>query len=219
MGYRATSNYYREESNTYDEAYGLILTNDEAILIVKKILRHYKAGMPNIRFYGNRDSGSMGYGELRLSNNPSIGLIIHELGHALKPGKVMREALKNIAHKGTSHHGLRFQVCICRIHTWAKTKGHWQEEILRRRAKEASRVKQVVVEEKELENPENLLRKKIEDARKKIKKNEDAKVRYEKKIRRLRKLYATKTKKLNRSNGALKRALANYESSLAEVEI
>ena len=213
---RATDNYYREERNTYREAYDICLTNEEAIFISKKICRHYKTSMPRVTFYGHRDSGSMSSwgGNMRLSNTPSMGLIIHELGHMIKGCAEMRKIIKNVSHKGTSHHGLRFQVCIWNIHNWAKKKGYWQEEIQRRRDRQASKVMKVIYKEKEDEKPENILEQKIEEARKKIKKQEEAKERYVKKLQRLTKLYSTKTKKANRSIGALKRAIVKYEEDL-----
>jgi len=129
----------------------------------------------------------------------------------------MKKILKNVPHKGTSHHGLRFQSCIWHIHHWAKTRGYWQEEIKKRRDKKDSKIQQSVMEKKALESPENLLNKKIADTRKKIEKNEEAKARYEKKLKRLEKLYATKAKKANRSIGALKRSLAKYENELNKI--
>jgi hypothetical protein len=212
----ATSNYYRHERDTYREAYDLYLSNEEVPLIVKKICRHYKAGVPKIRFHGNRDSGSMGWGKMRLSNNPSLGLIIHELGHALKSCPEMQKILRKVSHKGTSHHGLRFQTCIWNIHNWAKSVGYWQDQLQKRRNKQADKVVAIIQEEKALEKPENAVQKKIDDTLKKIQKYEDAKVRYEKKLKRLEKLYATKSKKANRSIGALKRALVGYENKLKE---
>lgn len=214
----ATDNYYREERKSYNEAYNYFLTNDEALLIIKKICRHYKSsGIPNIKFWGNRDSGSMGYGQLRISNNPSIGLIIHELGHALKSGKVMRESMKCVPHKGTSHHGLRFQHCICKIHYWAKSMGYWQDELKNKRQKAAQKIEKKTIQAKLMEDPKNVLLSKIENARKNILKNEQAKDRYGKKLKRLQKLYATKSKKANLSIGAQRRALKKYEEELVKL--
>jgi len=212
----ATSNYYREERNTYRQAYDLYLTNEEAVLIVKKICRHYKsAGFPDIKFWGTRDSGSMGYGQLRISNNPSIGLIIHELGHALKSSSEMQKIIRKVSHKGTSHHGLRFQACIWNIHDWAKKKGYWQEELNKKRHKASQKVEKQVAKVELLKDPKNALVAKIENARKNILKKEQSKDRYQKKLKRLQKLYATKTKKANLSIGAQKRALKKYEEELA----
>jgi Zn-dependent M16 (insulinase) family peptidase len=153
-------------------------------------------------------------GHMRLSNNPSLGLIVHELGHMIKSSKEMRKLIGKVSHKGTSHHGLRFQTCIWNIHDWAKKKGYWQDLIQKRRNKQADQVVAIIQEEKKMEKPENVLQKKIDDTRKKIQKHEDAKVRYNKKLQRLQKLYATKGKKANRSIGALKRALVKYEKEL-----
>jgi hypothetical protein len=155
---------------------------------------------------------------MRLSNNPSIGLIIHELGHDLKTCSEMKKIIGKVSNKGTSHHGLIFQACIWNIHDWAKKKGYWQEEIQRRRDKKKSKEVQII-QKKDNEKPENILLNKIENARKKIRKNEEAKRRYNKKLNRLKKLYETKTKKANRSIGALKRALVKYEDELGKINL
>jgi len=214
----ATNNYYREERATYQDAYGFYLMNEEVPLIVNKICRHYKVEPPRIKFYGSRDSGSMsGWGgHMRLSNAPSLGLVIHELGHMIKGSKEMHKLIKKVSHKGTSHHGLRFQACLWNIHNWSKSVGYWQDQLQKRRNKNADQVVAIMREEKALEKPENLLQKKIDDTLKKIHKFEDAKVRYDKKLKRLEKLYATKGKKANRSIGALKRALVGYKNKLKE---
>lgn len=212
----ATNTYYREERATYQEAYGFYLTNEETPLIVKKICRHYKVQPPRIKFYGSRDSGSMsGWGgNMRLSNNPSLGLIIHELGHMIKGSKEMHKLIGKVANKGTSHHGLRFQACIWNIHDWSKSKGYWQEIIQKRREKFAAKAVQEIRQEKEQSEPKNIMATKVEETRKKIQKHEAAKERYAKKLKRLTKLYDTKTKKANRSIGALNRALVKYEKEL-----
>ena len=213
--YRATDNYYREERDTYREGYGVYLRNEEVPLILKKLCKHYKARVPRVRFYGHSDSGSAGYGGLRLSNEPSMGLLIHEFGHYVKNSGTMADILKKVSNKGTHHHGLRFQTCIYRIHTWAKEKDYWRGQIKRRREKAQAKVKEKKVhEEKKKTDPNYLLGQKIKDTKKKIENKEAALNRYAKRLAYFKKLYGTKTKKANRSIGALKRALIKYEAEL-----
>ena len=58
-----------------------VVTEKEALTIIKKLCRHFKIPrVPNVRFYGNRDSGNCGY-EIRLCHKPSFEVIIHELAH------------------------------------------------------------------------------------------------------------------------------------------
>ncbi len=220
-GYRATDNYYRHERDTYRTAYDIRLKDEEVSGILKKLCKHYGgSGVFKIKFYGTRDSGSAGYGNLRLSHEPSMGLLIHEFGHLAKSLPGMQVILKNVSHKGTSHHGLRFQTCISRIHDWAKNKNYWQDELMKKREKKKNKIEQVKVEIKEIEankdDPKYTLNSKIDKIKKEILKKELAIKRYEKKLKYFQKLYSTKTKKAHRSIGALNRALKKYES---EVEV
>jgi len=218
----ATQNYYREERKTYWEAYDFIIHDDEVELILKKLCRHYKVRVPNFRFYGHRDSGSAGYGGLRLSHEPSMGLILHEFGHYVLNTKIMKAELTHVSHKGTSHHGLRFQTCLWRVNDWAKGKGYWRDELTKKRLKKKKNLEEVWKAEHATAmrtvDPKEVIRDKIAEAEKKILKKLAAKERYEKKLKRLQKLYSTKTKKANRSIGALKRAIVKYNKELDTAE-
>jgi hypothetical protein len=83
--------YYTREEEAYKEAYSLKVSDEQAITIVKKLCHHFMKphGMcgsrlrkPTVIFYGHRQSG-MAYhnGNIRLSHNPSLGLVCHEVGH------------------------------------------------------------------------------------------------------------------------------------------
>ena len=76
--------FYQKERQLFPKAFETKVTDHEAVLLVRKLLRHFgRKGLASceiIRFYGNRQSGSAGW-RLRLSHNPSIGLICHEVAH------------------------------------------------------------------------------------------------------------------------------------------
>ena len=214
---RATNNYYREEEKIYEEAYGIFLKNDEVSLILKKLCRHYEVKVPRVRFWGNRDSGSSGLRGIRLSNGPSMGLLIHEFGHYInrRPrSEKVRAFITKVPNKGTSHHGLHFQTSIFHIHTWAKSKGYWQLQLHGRRSKKVEKISKRVHEKNKAQTPEAIIEKKIEMTKEKIKKKEDAIQRYNKRLKYFQKLYGNKTKKARRSIGALKSSLEKYEEKL-----
>jgi hypothetical protein len=96
--------FYAKERKLFPEAYNTKVADVEAEKIVRKLLRHF--GLPNtaktiqVRFYGNRQSGSCG-DSIRLSHAPSVGLICHEVGHKFNwkhDKKLMRWMKRLIAY-------------------------------------------------------------------------------------------------------------------------
>ncbi len=81
-GYRLS--FYLKERQLYSEAFETKIEDAEAEKLVRKLFRHFYKREANrcmhVRFYGNRQGGSFGWG-IRLSHNPSIGLICHEVAH------------------------------------------------------------------------------------------------------------------------------------------
>lgn len=77
--------FYQKEYQLFPEAYSTKVSDKNAIKIVQKLLKHFgKKRMSktiHVRFWGNRQSGSSSWNEIRLSHNPSVGLICHEVGH------------------------------------------------------------------------------------------------------------------------------------------
>jgi len=72
--------FYLVERQEFPEAFKSQVIDSEVKKIVSKLARHFKIGNPRVRFYGNRQSGSSGW-DIRLSHNPNLGLICHELAH------------------------------------------------------------------------------------------------------------------------------------------
>ena len=89
--------FYVKEQDMFKEAYGIKVSDSEAKKIVRKLLRHFgsseKAESVNVRFYGNRQTGNYSAYGIRLSHNPSVGIICHEVAHSFHWGhdkKLMR---------------------------------------------------------------------------------------------------------------------------------
>ena len=93
-GFRLT--FYKNEHHIYKDAFDLKLSDAEAVKIVKKLVRHFKLyhRTVTVRFFGNKQSGRCNWcGLIRLSHNPSLGLICHEvahLGHRRHDKKLMK---------------------------------------------------------------------------------------------------------------------------------
>ena len=205
----ASDNYYSEEKKIYKEAYGFELEDGEVKLILKKLCRHYRVSVPSVRFWGAKQSGSAGSYRLTLSHNPSVGLLIHEFGHYVKDKSKMRDILKKVSNRGTEHHGLKFQTALSRTHAWANEKGYWKEQLMRRREK----AQQKIHEKNREKTADEVLAGKIYKIEQDIKKKQEAIKRYQKKLQYYQKLYTTKTKKANRSIGALKRHIVKFKKN------
>jgi len=137
----ASYNYYREEERLYKDAYDLKMRDEDVELILKKIYRHFKIDstyIPDVKFWGHRQTGSASKGKclLRISHNPSMGLLIHEIGHLIQHRSFFRDLFKTVKNKGTDHHGTHFQTTLTWLHNWAKTKDYWRSQLKRRASKE-----------------------------------------------------------------------------------
>ena len=66
---------------------GILLNKNETLVIARKLCRHFKFREPEIKFYGTRDSGSMIGHWIRVSNQPSLYVLIHEMAHVFNAEK------------------------------------------------------------------------------------------------------------------------------------
>ena len=175
---------YHEERQYWDE-YNSKVSNEESRIIVMKLAKHFKLSIRNVYFHGNRDSGTAYCfgGKIRLSNNPSIGIISHEVCHFLCWKKF---GTRDFNGKKATRHGTKKW---CRqmqiIFNYAKKKNYWKEELKRRIAPKKPK-------------PESTA---LEIRLKKIEKLEAGIKRHQTKIKRC----STLIKKNNRKISALKR--------------
>lgn len=97
------------------------VTNEQATDIVNKLMNrintkqrkigHLETKTPSIKFYGSSDGGcyEVAQHQLRLSNKPSVYLIVHELAHALHYKDSMSWQIKRTEMDGRfDWHGVRF---------------------------------------------------------------------------------------------------------------
>ena len=208
----ASHNYYAEERKQYKEAYDLKMSEDDVDLILRKLCRRFKVRIPKVKFWGSRDSGSMGY-IMRVSHDPSMGLLLHEFGHyAKKNSPLCRFSSKN---RGTDHHGTHFQHSLLRIHTYSRTKVYWRDHLAKRKEKRKKEVERA--EGAEAKVPKVIMPvtvgDKVASKLKDIQKIEDNLTRYNKRLQYFTRLYGTKIKKANRSLAANRRALKKFEDA------
>lgn len=94
--------FYRKETEMFPEAFNIKVSDHEAELIVRKLLRHFgrkgRYSKVKIRFWGHRGSGGNGWFGIRLSHDPSIGLICHEVAHDFhsKHDKILLRYIKRM---------------------------------------------------------------------------------------------------------------------------
>jgi len=122
---------YHKERRHWKE-YEIKVSNNQAEMIVKKLARHFKLQIYHVYFHGRQDSGTAyNFGHrIRLSQNPSIGTICHEVNHFLcwkKFGTRDSNGKKSVRH-GTKKWCRQMQVIL----NYAKKKNFWNEEFERK---------------------------------------------------------------------------------------
>jgi hypothetical protein len=86
----ANLKYYQDEHRELGLYRQAKITNQEAEHIFSVFQRRFK--IPHsLRFYGYRDSGHCTRREVKLSNNPSILMMAHELAHAIQYRKRLKK--------------------------------------------------------------------------------------------------------------------------------
>jgi len=112
--------FYGKERKMFEKEYEMKVSDKQAELIIRKLSRHFKISRPRVRFYGIRQSGMSYNGwsnSIRLSHNPSAGLIIHEISHTYN------------AQKGINHHHNRFLTrTIKKFHRYCSRFNYWINE-------------------------------------------------------------------------------------------
>jgi hypothetical protein len=205
---RATKNYYEEERQLYSDAYNIQVSDKKGLIIVHKLCKHYKIFVPKIKYWGYRDGGTAYSGLIRLSHNPSIGLIMHEFSHFAKSAILQKEGIAGMKNLGTSHHGTKFQGALNFVNQYAKTKDYWknEKEIQVKIKPEEEKTCQEIVDE-----GVGKVKKLIEEKAEEIAEIEVKINAYLKRMQYFQRLYTTKIKKAKRSLVAHRRVLSKIE--------
>lgn len=200
----ASRNYYSDERKLYSEAYGIKVENKKSLKILKKLCNHYEVPMPRVKFRGCGDGGSAGINNIRLSNNPSIGLIMHEFAHYAKYAISTKEHL-TLENQGTSHHGTKFQSCLNFVNIYSRSKDYWRTMTMK--SEVTVKAEEEKTEEEIVEEGVHIINRLVDEKKEEIKKAERKLENYKKRLQYFTKLYTTKIHKGNRSLAGHKRAL------------
>lgn len=168
------------EWKLFEKEYDQKVADDDAQFIVNKLTKHFKLGKIEVFFRGNSGNGTAFVYDyrpkIRLSHNPSIGTIAHEVTHFLAQkrwGRLIR------------HNSKKWITQLKRVVNYGNKKSWWQAELERKKVPKPSEPKPT----------------KEELRAQRIKKLEQFLKKYQSRL----KLYTTKIKKIQRRLGILKR--------------
>jgi hypothetical protein len=82
--------YYADEEEVFRQEREMKISDAEAVSIYEKLAGKYKLPQ-KLEFYGNRQSGACSPYRIRLSHNPSIAIISHEVAHAIQYKKFKKK--------------------------------------------------------------------------------------------------------------------------------
>jgi len=75
--------FYQKENDAFKTEYNIHLEDKQAIKIAKKISRHFKFTVNEIKIYGKKSHGYAWFrlNKIKIPHNTSLSLLIHELAH------------------------------------------------------------------------------------------------------------------------------------------
>jgi hypothetical protein len=113
---------YIEEDNKYRNLREEKVSSKQAQIIVKKVSRHFKLESKAVEFRGAVDCGHAYklWGTIKVSWNPSLLVIAHELNHFL--------VWKKYPKKKVNHGSKKWHRCLKRIIDYCERKNWWKEE-------------------------------------------------------------------------------------------
>lgn len=116
--------FYFREYVKFPEEHKLFMTDKEAVLICRKIARHFSFQFDKVSFRGNRQYGFAfdQKNEIRISHNPNIEIICHELAH-----------IHNRQKFNNPYHNKKLMKTIEKFLKYCKTKNYWRKENVRRK--------------------------------------------------------------------------------------
>ena len=185
--------YYQEEHQMFKPQSEIQLNNLETQYIFNKFKKRYKLDH-YLEFRGYSNSGRCGRRRLRVSHNPTLGVLLHEIGHAVQYKKRMwsDEKLKQRWH-GKQHRTIvkrLYRITNPKIEQW-KNEANFKSIMYLERIQK--REQAIVQKNEQKKTPQY----RLEQIQKKIKSWESKKKRAEnrlKKLRRIEKIWIKKNK-------------------------
>lgn len=107
--------FYQKESELFPKEDNLILSDKETLMITKKLSRHFKFMINQVRFYGRGKNHSVAYEDgIRLNHNPYLLVLIHELSHVYNYQKIQWKKPYYKAHTKRLMHTMKKFIHYCR---------------------------------------------------------------------------------------------------------
>lgn len=132
---RATQSQYAGMQRMCGISSSIHVDNKMATRILHRLCKKYNI-YTKVKFWGNHDSGCSYGGEIRLSNRPSIYLIMHEFAHeAQVRSTFFREKLAKLKNIGTDHHGLHYETVLNHVNQFCKKSNYFDK--MRNRVKKS----------------------------------------------------------------------------------
>lgn len=108
--------FYEKERDWFGEAYGKKLNELQVTRVFKKLKRHYK--IPHwLVINRKRSGGCCNRYRIELGKEPSLGLLIHEVAHAVD------------FKKRRSRHDKKFKKVMQKVFNYCKKKNWWEKEL------------------------------------------------------------------------------------------
>lgn len=82
--------YYADEEEIFRQEREMKISDAEAEMVFGKLAKKHKLPQ-RLEFFGNRQSGSCSPARIRLSHNPSIAILSHEVAHAIQYAKFKKK--------------------------------------------------------------------------------------------------------------------------------
>ena len=110
--------FYADEREEFPNEFGMKITQDEALKIIKKLSRHFKFRCPGVVFKysdGDRGLAKLGGWIMNLPKSPNLGITLHELAHFHN-----QEKYKN------SNHNKKLMRTLRRFMKYCRNKNYWR---------------------------------------------------------------------------------------------
>jgi len=182
--------HYKKEHDLFKEEYEIKLTDFEARVIFDRLRTYYKFKQ-QLNFFGYRQSGRCSMWNITVSHNPSLGVLVHEVAHALQ----MKNGFRQKHKKWHTKKMWKIMERVFRIVN--KNKDEWLEKARAKLKQKAETKKRREQKQKEIKEYRKTPEYKLQVIRQRIKSWETKQRRaetYLKKLRRREKILLRKVK-------------------------
>jgi hypothetical protein len=175
--------YYLNEKEVHGKNGAIELSNTEAKYVFKKLKTHYKFNHV-LEFWGNNGGGRCSRWTVRVSNNPTMKTIVHEVAHAIQ----MKKRGIIASPKREKWHTKKHMKIMARIYKYAMPKlDVWRAMAKKKNEMHFDSIRKREENKKEFESLKNTNEFKLQQLDKRIRKWESKRKRAENALKRLNK--------------------------------